>query len=274
MIDADGIDLVFGACRGRAENAAGDFLGFVDRILLRDRVGDVDRQEFGFAAGCGGCGDGVHRDLALERADRHERVERRIARHLGSLVGGELADRDLFRIDAGLLQDDAQQLDVGLCPSDHADAMPGQGIQCLDLRRRLFPALCRKPGRRPQHDDILAQDGNRLGIRRQVQVAARHRKIGLAGAEQRDALLRSLGRDRRQPHRTALARKSLRHQLDEFLVLAAGRPDGNSQRRRPQHVIQRARGDAERQHARGEDQERVALSLPSRAGWCRIVVCV
>ena len=274
MVDTQRIDLVLRAWRGRVENAAGDFFGFVDRIFLGDCVGDVDRQEFGFAAGSRRCSDGVYRDLALERADRHERVERGIARHLGRLVGGELADGDLFRIDAGLLQDDAQQLDVGLCPSDHADAMAGQGIQCLHLRRRLLPALGRKPGRRPQHDDVLAQDGNQLGIGRQVQVAARYRKIGLAGGKQRDALLCSLGRDRQQPNRTALARKGLRHQLDEFLVLAAGGPDGNPQRRRPQHVIERARGDAERQHARGEDQKRVALSLLSRAGRRRIIVCV
>ena len=49
-------------------------------------------------------------------------------------------------------------------------------------------ALWRKPGRRPQHDDVLAQDGDGFGIGRQVQIAARHRKVGLAGAEQRDAL--------------------------------------------------------------------------------------
>ena len=151
---------------------------------------------------------------------------------------------------------------------------PAQSVQRLDLRRRLLLALGRKPGRRPQHDDVLAQDGDRLGIGRQVQVAARHRKIGLAGAEQRDALVALLGRDRRQPDRAALARKGLRHRLDQFLVLAAGRPDRNSQRRRPQHVIQRARGDAEHEHARGEDQKRIVLALPSRAGWCRIVVCV
>ena len=151
---------------------------------------------------------------------------------------------------------------------------PAKASSVLTFGAGCFLTLGRKPGRRPQHDDILAQDGDRLGIRRQVQVAARYRKIGLAGAEQRDALLRPLGRDRQQPHRAALARKGLRHQLDQLLVLAAGRPDRNSQRRRPQYVIQRARGEAERQHARGEDQKRVVLSLPSRAGWCRIVVCV
>ena len=230
MIDADGIDLVFGSRRGRAENAAGDFLGFVDRVLLRDRVGDVDRQEFGFAAGCGGRGDGVHRDLALERADRHERVERRIARHLGNLVGGELADRDLFRIDAGLRQDDAQQLDVGLCPSDHADAMPGKVIQRLDLRRRLFLALWSE-ARAP----TTARRHSCAGWRPTSAFAGRFRSPRATARSVLPALnsamlsLRSLGRDRRQPHRAALARKGLRHQLDQLLVLAAGRPDGNPQ---------------------------------------------
>ena len=98
--------------------------------------------------------------------------------------------------------------------------------------------LARQAGRRPQHHDVLAQDGDRLGIRRHVEVAARHREIGLAGSQQRDAFGRAFGRDRRQPDRTALAGKGLRQRLDQFLVVAAGRSDGNPQGDRPQRRIQ------------------------------------
>ena len=63
-----------------------------------------------------------------------------------------------------------------------------------------------------------------LALAGRFEVAARDRKIGLAGAEQRDALAGAVGRDRRQPDRTAFARESLRHQLDQFLIVAAGGP--------------------------------------------------
>ena len=64
----------------------------------------------------------------------------------------------------------------------------------------------------------------------------------------------------------AFARKGLRHQLDQFLVLASGRADRDPQRDRPQHIVKRAGGDAEQENARGQDQQRIVLSLPSRAG--------
>ena len=75
----------------------------------RDRFRNVDRQEHRLAAQRAPCGDGVRGDLAVERADRHEGVDRGIAQHLGDLVDTELRDRDLVGVDAGFLQDDAQQ---------------------------------------------------------------------------------------------------------------------------------------------------------------------
>ena len=115
-------------------------------------------------------------------------------RHLGDLVGAELRDRHLVGIDAGLGQDHAQQCDVGLRSPDHADAVSGEFVEALDLgRRRFLGALRRDAGWRPQHDDVLAQDGDGFGIGRQVQIAAHHRKVGLARGEQRDALGRAGG---------------------------------------------------------------------------------
>ena len=197
------------------------------------------------------------------------------SRHLAELVGAELGDRDLVGIDAGLFEDHAQQRDIGLRPPDHADAVAGEFIETLDLGAGLLlRAFGGKAGWRPQHDDILAQDGNRLGVFRQVQIAARHGEVGLAGGEQRDAFGRPFRRDQRQPHRAVFARKRLGHELDQFLVFAAGRSDRDPQRGRPQHVIQRAGGDAECEHAGGKDKERVAPLLAPPSGSRIIVVRV
>ena len=50
VVDADGLDLVFGTGRRRREDAAGDLLRFVERMLLRDCFGDLDGNEFRLAA--------------------------------------------------------------------------------------------------------------------------------------------------------------------------------------------------------------------------------
>ena len=94
-----------------------------------DRFRNVDRQEHRFAARARRGRDGVRSDLAVDRPDRHEGVDGWIAQHLGDLVGAELRDRDLVGIDAGFLQDDAQQLDIDLRPADHADAATGEIVR-------------------------------------------------------------------------------------------------------------------------------------------------
>ena len=165
-----------------------------------------------------------------------------IARHLGDLGGGELGDRHLVGIDAGFGQDHPQQGDVGLGPADDADAMSGEIAEFLDLRRRrLFRALGRKAGNRPQHHDVLAQDGDRLGVGRQIQIATRDREVGLFGCQQCDALNRAVGDDRVQPHRAAVAGKGLRQRLHQFLVVAAGRADRDAQGDGLQDVIEPGR---------------------------------
>src|SRR5882672_5213939 len=70
MVDADRIDLVLRPCRRRAESAAGNFLGFIERVFLGDRVRDIDRQEFWLTSRFGSRGDGFGGDLAVERAHR------------------------------------------------------------------------------------------------------------------------------------------------------------------------------------------------------------
>ncbi len=118
----------------------------------------------------------------------------------------------------------------------------------------------------------MATDSALSGRFRSPRATARS---ALPAVNQRDALRRPF---RRRPAtgrtEAVFARERLRHQLDQFLVFAAGRPDRNPQRRRPQHVIQRAGGNAEGEHAGGKDQERIALPLPPPAGSRRIVVRV
>ena len=72
----------------------------------------------------------------------------------------------------------------------------------------------------------------------------------------------------------AFAREGLRHQLDQFLVLASGRADRDPQRDRSQRVVKRAGSNAEQENARSQDQQRIVPSLPSQAAWRRIFVQV
>ena len=167
MIDADRIDLVFRSRGRRAENARRNFLGFVERMLLRDRFRNVDRQELRFAPARGRRRDRVPGDFAVERANGHVGIERGVASHLGNLVGCELRHGNLVGADTRFREDDLQQCDIGLRPADHPDATAGEFVDRLDLGSRLpLRALCRQPGRRPQDDDILAQDDDGLGVGR------------------------------------------------------------------------------------------------------------
>ena len=114
------------------------------------------------------------------------------------MIGAELGDRHLVGIDAGFGQDHAQQRDVGLGSADDADAMSGEIVDPLDFWGWFFlGAFGRKAGRRPQHRDVLAHDGDGFGIGRQVQIAPRDGQVGFRGGEQRDALGRPFGGDRR-----------------------------------------------------------------------------
>src|SRR3954467_8580360 len=98
MADADGLHLVIGPGWIRIENAWRNFLRFITRMLQGDGFRCVDREKFRLPTRPGRRGDRVGGYLAVERTDRQEGVEARIARQLLELSGAELSDRDLVRL--------------------------------------------------------------------------------------------------------------------------------------------------------------------------------
>ena len=173
MIDADRIDLVIRPGGIRIEDAARNFLGFIERVLLGNRVRYIDRQKLWFASAARGRSQGVNSDLAIQWAHGHECIEVRVARQLFDLVDAKLRDRDLVGSNAGFGQDNTQQCDIGRGLADHANAMSGEIVERLDFRCRLsLGALAREAGRRPQHNEVLAHDGDDFGVTRHTEVAA------------------------------------------------------------------------------------------------------
>ena len=91
----------------------------------------------------------------------------------------ELGDRDLVGIDARFSQDDAQQYDVRLGSADDADVVSREIVDPFYFRERFFGAFGRSAGRGPQHHDVLAQDGDGLGIAGHIQIATGDGEVGL-----------------------------------------------------------------------------------------------
>ena len=136
----------------------------------------------------------------------------------------------------------------------------------------LFGSLGRQARRRPQHDDVLAQDRNRLGIGRHVEIAARHREIGFGRGQQRKALGRAIGRDRGKPDRVVLPGEGLRQQLNELLIVASRRAHRDAQGLRPQREIQSACGRDENKYPGKQDEQRIAsFAAGAAAARCWIV---
>ena len=88
----------------------------------------------------------------------------------GTIVTLSGSTPDSFRITT-------QQRHIDLRSADHADAVPREIIDALDLR---FAFLLRAlVWRRPQHDDVLAQDSDGFGTIRHFLIGARNREIAL-----------------------------------------------------------------------------------------------
>jgi len=100
-----------------------------------------------------------------------------------------------------------------------------------------------------------------LGVGRHIEVAARHGEVGFVRAQQREALGRSIGRDRGEPDRAALSGEALRQRLNEPLIVAVRRANRDPQGLRPQRIIKRARRGHEHEYSDKQDQKREPLSL-------------
>ena len=224
-------------------------------MVLRNRLGRIDRKEFRRAAVAhGGC-DRVRRDLAVDRAGGEIGVRLLVTNGLGGLVGGKLDDLDLRRIDAVLPQDHLEQIDVGLGAADDADAMPGELADFRDGGRGFLP-LGLGRSRHPQHHDVLAQRRHGLRILRHIEVAPDDGKVGLAFSEQIGAGHRAIGLHRAQPdHAVSLVVEGLRQVLNDFEVVAVGRADGDPQGHGPHgKVIAGHQRTDDGQHAGQRDE--------------------
>src|SRR3954453_11713972 len=267
MADTDGLHLVIGPGWIRIENAWRNFLRFITRVLQGDGFRCVDREKFRLATRPGGRGDGVGSYLAVERTDSHEGVEARVTRQLLELASAELSDRDLVRLHTGGAQDDSQQRGVRRGRADHPHPAPCEIGDLLDFGRRLsLGALARNSRRRPQHDEILAQDDDCLRVCRHFQIAAADRKVGLAGTEQSESFGRPGGHDRRQLYSPAFVGKGLGHRLDHLVIVASRRSDGNPESYRPQRVIQCTRSGSENEKSDGQNQQQGLRLSPPSAG--------
>ena len=202
----------------------------------------------------GGC-DRVRGDLAVDRAGGEIGVRLLVTNGLGGLVGGELDDLDLRRIDAVLPQDHLEQIDVGLGAADDADAAPGELADFRDGGRGLL-ALGLGRRRHPQHHDVLAQRRHGLRILRHFEVAPDDGEIGLAVSEQAGARQRAIGLHRAQPdHAVSLVVEGLRQGLNDLEVVAVGRADGDPQGHGPHgKVIAGHQRTDDRQHASQRDE--------------------
>src|SRR5262249_54997329 len=157
----DRLHLIIGPLR-RTEGARWDFRGLIGRMVLRDRFRSVDREERRIAAALlGGSNDGLRRDLAVEGPCGEIDVRFLAMDGLREIGDRELYDLDLGRVEAVLLQNDLEQVDVGLGLADDADPASRKLADLGDLRTRLLAlALCW----RPQHYEVLAQRCDRLRI--------------------------------------------------------------------------------------------------------------
>src|SRR5258705_2347130 len=89
MIYTDGLDFIIRSRRRRAEGTPGNFRGLIKWMLLNKSIRNVDPQKFGFAPCAGGCSNRAGSYFTFEWPDRHKRINRLIARHLGNLVRAE-----------------------------------------------------------------------------------------------------------------------------------------------------------------------------------------
>ena len=262
--EADRLHLIVGFGGRAAEGAGGNFRRLVHRVVLRNRLGRIDREEGRRTAIARRCRDRIRGDLAVDRSSGEIGVRLLVTDGVRGFGRRKLNDLDLARIHAILLQDHLEQIDIGLGAADDADTMSGELGDFRDLRRGLL-ALGLAGRRHPQHGDVLAQRCHGLGIPGYVEIASDNGEIGLALTEQRGTGQGAVGRHRAQPELTVLlVVQRLRQRLNHPQVVAVGRTDRDPQGHRPHRKViagdQRAN---DRQHTSQDDECR---SSPHRAG--------
>ena len=250
--EADGLDLVVGTIGRAAIGAGGNFGRFIDRMVLRDRVRRIDGEEGRRAAILGGGGDRVRGDLAVDGAGREIGVGLLGLDRFGGFIGRELHDLDLGGIDAVLLQDHLEQIDVGLGAADHADAMAGELRDLGDLRRP-SSCPCRARTTAPRRSCAASRRLARSSARRDRRARWRDRPC-LPRAASALAVAPSvwIGRSRTK---LLLLREGLRQRLHHLEVVAVGGTDRDLQRHRPHREIVAAderADDGEHQRQRHE----------------------
>ncbi len=210
---------------------------FVHRVVLRNRRGGIDHQEGRRAAIARRCRNRIRRDLAVDRTGGEIGIRPLVANSFRGLIGRKLNDLDLAGVDAILLQDHPEQIDIGLGAADDADAAPRQLGNLGDRRRGLLAFDSFRCRRYPQHRNVLAQRRDCLDIFGHGEIAADDGEIGLAVGNRLRACHRAVGLHRAQPDKAAGLGKGLRQRLDYLDVIAVGRPDRDPQGHRPHREI-------------------------------------
>ena len=233
-------------------------------MVLRDRLGRIDGEEGRRAAVVGRCGDRIRGDLAVDRAGGEIGVRLLVADGVRGLAGRKLDDIDLARIDAILLQDHLEQIDIGLGAADDADAASGKLRDFGDLRAG-FLALALRGWRHPQHRDVLAQRRHGLGIFRHVEIAANDGEVGIAVGKRLGARGGAIGLYRAQTDIAARLAEGLGQCLDHLEVVAVGRTDRDPQGHRPHRKIVSAGERADHGEDPGQrDEHRLLLGRARR----------
>ncbi|VIO69975.1 hypothetical protein CI41S_22230 [Bradyrhizobium ivorense] len=109
-------------------------------------------------------------------------------------------------------------------------------------------------------DVVLTQDGQRLRISRQGEVAATDCQVGFAGTQEGRGFGRSGGSDRGQSNRPAFLFEGLRHRLDHLMVVAACRADSDPERLGLEDVEQGGRSGAEDDESQSQQDQEPSLA--------------
>ncbi len=207
-------------------------------MVLRDRFRGVDRQKCRRAAVAGRSGDRVRGDLAVDGAGGQIGIGLLVANGVGGFAGRKLHDLDLGGIDAILLQDHLEQVDVGRRAADHADAASGELRDLGDLRTGLLslPLGLDRRGH-PQHRNVLAQRRNRLRIFGHVEIAANDGEVDLAFGQCLGTRGGAVGLHRTQANVAVALNEALRQRLHHLDVVAVGGTHRDPQQNRSHRKI-------------------------------------